>query len=416
MGLFGRNKEGGLLDVIRCDEPEYLVWKWRPPGADAADGPTHRENALRWGSSLRVREGEVAVFVYPRYAGGAPDYIQGPHDQMLRTNNLPVLADLLGLAYDGDSPFQAEVYFFNLAGNNQLRFGLSEFDIFDARFPDLGIPCVVRGTLTFALTDYRQFIKLNQLRHFDLNALREQIRETFARAAKGIIAGLPLEEGTSVFHLERKLDDISERLLLRLAPLLATDFGIHLKRVDIGAIELDREDPHYQQLKLNTADQQTKAIVTQTDISLTNLSENARIQRKETELQAEARNSAMHQLDLQASVLHAAAQNLGGSGGLFAGLSVGGALGQQLGGLAGQLGTPLPPPPPPAPPAPLYHTALNGQPLGTFTLAQLREQAVGGQLTRQHYVWREGMASWEYAGTNAEVAPVFKSVPPPLPA
>ena len=415
MNFFGRNKDGGLLDVIRCDEPEYLVWKWRPAGADDAYA-THRENAIRWGSSLRVREGEVAVFVYPRYASGAPDHIQGPYDQFLWTKNLPVLADLLGLAYDGDSPFQAEIYFFNLAGNNQLRFGIPEFDIFDARFPDLGIPCVVRVTLTFALTDYRQFIKLNQLRHFDLNALREQIRETFTRAAKGIIAGVPLEEGTSVFHLERRLDDISERLLQRLAPLLAADFGIHLKRVDVGAIELDREDPHYQQLKLSTADQQTKTIIIKTDVDLTNLTENARIQRKETELQAEARNSAMHQLDLQASVLRAAAQNLGGSGAsLFTGLSVGGAMGQQLGGLVGQLGTPLPPPPP-APPAPLYHTALNGQPLGTFTLAQLREQALGGQLTQQHYVWREGMASWEYAGTNAEVAPVFKSVPPPLPA
>lgn len=30
MGLFGKNKtnEGGMLDVIRCDEPSYLIWKW----------------------------------------------------------------------------------------------------------------------------------------------------------------------------------------------------------------------------------------------------------------------------------------------------------------------------------------------------------------------------------------------------
>ena len=31
MGLFSR-KEGGLMDVIRCDEENYLVWKWRPAG------------------------------------------------------------------------------------------------------------------------------------------------------------------------------------------------------------------------------------------------------------------------------------------------------------------------------------------------------------------------------------------------
>ena len=59
MGLFGKsNKDGGILNVIRCDEEDYLVWKWRPNGVVSG-----RENAIRWGSSLRVKEGEVAVFV-----------------------------------------------------------------------------------------------------------------------------------------------------------------------------------------------------------------------------------------------------------------------------------------------------------------------------------------------------------------
>ena len=61
MGLFGNKKEGGLMDVIRCDEQKYLVWKWRPSGdADS----TKKENAIRYGSSLRVKDGELAVFVY----------------------------------------------------------------------------------------------------------------------------------------------------------------------------------------------------------------------------------------------------------------------------------------------------------------------------------------------------------------
>ena len=34
MGLFGRGKGGGLMNVIRCDEQEYLVWKWRPEGQE----------------------------------------------------------------------------------------------------------------------------------------------------------------------------------------------------------------------------------------------------------------------------------------------------------------------------------------------------------------------------------------------
>lgn len=61
MALFRRKKEGGLMDVIRCDEQDYLVWKWRPSGAANS---TKKENAIRYGSSLRVKDGEMAVFVY----------------------------------------------------------------------------------------------------------------------------------------------------------------------------------------------------------------------------------------------------------------------------------------------------------------------------------------------------------------
>ena len=63
MGLFDRNnRKGGLMDEIRCDEPSYLIWKWHPSGVQ--QGETVRENSIRWGSSLRVKDGEVAVFVY----------------------------------------------------------------------------------------------------------------------------------------------------------------------------------------------------------------------------------------------------------------------------------------------------------------------------------------------------------------
>lgn len=50
------------MDQIRCDEPSYLIWKWHPSGVQLGRG--NREDSIRWGSSLRVKDGEVAVFVY----------------------------------------------------------------------------------------------------------------------------------------------------------------------------------------------------------------------------------------------------------------------------------------------------------------------------------------------------------------
>ena len=52
MGIFSSKKEGGMADIIRCDEQEYLVWKWRPSGETNS---TKRENIIRYGSSLRIK-------------------------------------------------------------------------------------------------------------------------------------------------------------------------------------------------------------------------------------------------------------------------------------------------------------------------------------------------------------------------
>ena len=109
MALFNKNnRKGGFMDEIRCDEPSYLIWKWHPSGSQT--GENQRENSIRWGSSLRVKDGEVAVFVYKQKDGTMQDFITGPYDQIIKTANFPVLASIVGLAYEGGTPFQAEIY------------------------------------------------------------------------------------------------------------------------------------------------------------------------------------------------------------------------------------------------------------------------------------------------------------------
>ena len=115
------------MDEIRCDEPSYLIWKWHPKGSQQRNN--NRENAIRWGSSLRVKDGEVAVFVYKQKDGEVQDFIVGPFDQIIKTANLPILASVVGLAYEGGTPFQAEVYFINLAHIIQIKFGVPFFAV-----------------------------------------------------------------------------------------------------------------------------------------------------------------------------------------------------------------------------------------------------------------------------------------------
>ena len=153
MGIFNKkNKNGGIADVIRCDQEDYLIWKWHPNGA--LEGDLARETAIRTNSVLRVKDGEVAVFVYKQKDGHNQDFIVGPHDETLKTKNFPILSSIIGLWYEKDTPFQAEVFFINLKRALQIKFGVPYFDIADPRFIDFEAPVAVRGTLTFKIEDY----------------------------------------------------------------------------------------------------------------------------------------------------------------------------------------------------------------------------------------------------------------------
>jgi membrane protease subunit (stomatin/prohibitin family) len=421
MGLFGNKTEGGLMDSIRCDEKDYLIWKWKPSGEANS---TNKENAIRYGSSLRVKDGEMAVFFYKQNNGTIQDFIQGPYDGFIKTDNFPILTSLVSLGWDGNSPFQAEVYFINLSGTVQVKFGTPTFDLFDPRFQDLGIPCNVRGTLTFNLTDYKAFIKLNRLQEFNLEDFKVQIRDFFIRKTKSVTTNIPIEDNLPVMQIERRIDDVADIIKNKLKGNMEEDFGVNLKRLDISAIELDHEHDHYQQLKRITVDQTSKKIEAVTDIEIENMTEMARIARKDAELGVEGKNFSVHQLNQQTDVLKTASDNLGqmsnvnlgGGGGLnpaglMFGMGIGNAMGGQVGGMMGNMNST--PPPPPAQSS--YHISINGQQAGPFSISTLQQMAVTNQFTPMHHVWKSGMAGWELATQIGELSQIFASIPPPPP-
>ena len=453
MALFGK-KEGGLLDVIRCDEETYLIWKWRPAGADAND--TKKENAIRWGSSLRVKDGEVAVFVYKQKDGAMQDFIEGPFDDTIKTANFPVLSSIVGLAFGGGSPFQAEVYFINMAGVIQVKFGVPYFDVFDPRFLDFAVPVAVRGTISFKLADYKAFIKLHRLINFDLEAFNKQIKDAVIKYVKGVVTNIPQEHQIPVMQLERKILQINEIVEGYLKPRLQNDFGVLVSAVDIAALEADKESEGWQQLKGVTQDVAAQTTQAQAAVNIQNMQdtqrinadnmeESLRIQREETQraqkLQTEGANFAAHQLNQQAAVAQAGAaalgqmgasgaMNMNGAGGMnpagmMTGMAMGGALGGQMAGMMNNMmggmnapaggtgGAPGMAPPPP--PVVQYNVAVNGQTSGPFTLEQLTQMAAQGQFTAQSQVWKQGMAGWAAAGTVAELGSVFAAAPPPPP-
>ncbi|MFP9099087.1 SPFH domain-containing protein [Flavobacterium sp. RHBU_24] len=424
MGIFDifRGNDGGFIDVIRCDEDDFLVHKWTPGDGE---GSSKKEYAIRYGSRLVLRPGEGAVFFYPGGDANAVDILYGPANKGIETGNFPVLSGIVGSLFGGESPFTAEVYFFNFERNIQIRFGIPYFDVFDARFPDLGVPCAVRGTLTFTIADITNFIKQYRLQDFSLPELELKIRDFYTRKAKAAVLGILTKAQISVMQAETKLEEISDYILAEVKPELEDNFGIALRRIDITALELDKTSIAYTQLKSATADLQTRIVGVKTEVEITNLTELARIQRKDIEMGVEGKNFAVHQVNLKADVLKTAAGNLGemseveggrGRGGFSAagvitGMALGGAMANQMGGMMGSMDST-----PPPPPAVTYFIAINGQQSGPYTVAQLKEFALSGQFTGEHYIWKQGMAGWEPATDNPAMAEVFGQAPPPPPA
>ena len=447
MGFFGKKSEGGMLDVIRCDEAQYLVWKWRPSG-DA--NTTRKENAIRWGSSLRVKEGEVAVFVYQQENGPNQDFIEGPFDDTIKTANFPVISNIVGSAFAGKSPFQAEVYFINLSANIKVNFRTPYFDVFDPRFTDFPVRLVAGGSYRFNITDYRAFIKLHRLINFEVEQFSDNVRDAVLKQVKGIIANVPADNSIPVLQIGNKLLDINALIGPRVGKVFAEDFGVNLQSLDLASIEIDKETEEYRQLRSVTADLEIATRQKQSEINIRNLdntqainaenlSETLRIQREQAErlaqLQTQQQFLGAHQINQQTAVLSAAANNLGamgemnsgsgnGSGGginpvgLMAGMAVGGAMGGQMANMMNSVGqtmaqaTMTPPPLPQA----AYHVSINGQNSGPFAIAQLQQMAQAGQFAANVHVWKAGMANWELAGNVAELARCFvQAAPPPFP-
>ena len=434
MSLFDRSRRtGGFMDEIRCDEPSYLIWKWHPSGIQVGMG--NRENAIRWGSSLRVKDGEVAVFVYSQYGGITQEYIEGPCDTILNTKNLPILASVIGLAYEGGTPFQAEVYFINLANIIQVKFGVPFFDVYDPRFSDFGVPVAVRGTISFKIADYREFIKLHRLTEFNLEQFQRQIRDAAIRYVKDCVANAPAANNIPVIQIESKTSQINDVIEFDLSERLREDFGVAVSGIDIGAIEIDKSSEGYHQLMAVTKD----IVTTKVEAETQDYVERLRIQREEGQYavhkQTQTANIGAFQVEKQAEVGIAGAEalgrmgengagdvNLGGGDGfnmaaMMASMAVGGAVGNNIAGamnhVMGGIAQPTQAPntPPPIPNI-LYHVACNGQATGPFDMAALQRMASYSELTADTLVWTTGMEQWAKAGTIDELKMLFAEMPP----
>lgn len=424
------------------------MWKWQPKEGVKSK----RENAVRMGSRVAIKEGEVVVFSY-KQKDNAYEYFLGPDTVTLSTANLPILSGIYGLYYGGNSPFPAEIFFINLGKDNKQPIWIDKCSLFDPRYPDFPIPARIKGTMIYNIEDYKGFIKLHRLIDFNEERFEEQVSSAVFSIVKEAVMSIPTKYGIPALHIGNKLTETNQQLTRQLGEELKRDFGVNLIRIDISDVLLDKESDGYKALKSITSDLQAKTYKAQADVSIQNLmdqqqinsmnlEESMRIQREELQraqkLQTETTFIGAHALNQQTDVMKTAATSLGEMGqvdagggvgmnpiGLMSGMMMGGAIGNQMAsmmntmgqGMNQQMNQAMTAPPPP--PVIQYMVLVNGQQSGPFNIEQLAQLKTAGHLSETTYVWKQGMPQWEMVQNVAELAgllqPVANTPPPPPP-
>src|SRR4051812_31722674 len=156
---------GELVDIVEWVDDTHDTMVWRFP---------RRENEIKNGAKLIVRESQVAAFVNE---GQLADVFQ-PGTHTLATQNLPILANLRGWKYGFSSPFKAEVYFVSTRVFTDRKFGTKNpIMLRDAEFGMVRLRAF--GNFAIRITDAGTFVKqiAGTGGRFTLEELDNQLRD-----------------------------------------------------------------------------------------------------------------------------------------------------------------------------------------------------------------------------------------------
>lgn len=277
-----------IIDVLKYDGPNnVLVWKWRPKN----DG--QRQEELRLGTQLVVNQSQQAVFIH---GGQIADVFEaGIHT--LSTENLPILSGLIGLAFGGQSPFKAEVYFFNKAVAMDNKFGLIPFNMIEPNFR-VPIPVTSRGSFAVIIRDIRAFLSqiIGTVPDFEAITLKNYFRGVITEQIKTAIVKISREQNISPLELEAIVIDVSDAVKGIISETLAK-YGLYLELFNIEAIPIVDED---EKVKKVVAEYQR--------LMSQDMEERMRLKRR-------AENLEMYKVERSFDTTEKAAENIGGGDG-----------------------------------------------------------------------------------------------------
>lgn len=223
-----------IIDVVKYDGPNnVLVHKW------GSSSSNNRNEELRLGTQLVVNQSQEACFL----KGGQILDLFGPGTHTLSTKNLPVLSNILGLAFGGESPFKAEIFYINKSVSMDAKFGLTPFNMIEPTFK-VPVPITCRGSFAFVIADSKIFLNkiVGTVANFNSSTLTQFFRGVLVESTKNAITKIAREQQLSPLELESIVVEVANAVRGILASTIK-EYGIELRLFNIEAIPVIDEDP-----------------------------------------------------------------------------------------------------------------------------------------------------------------------------
>ena len=161
------------------------------------------------GSSLTVREGQVAIFM----KDGRIADVFAPGRYKLHTANMPVLTSIMNWTKGFKSPFRCDVYFVDTTQFNGQKWGtVNPFTMRDREFGMIRVRGF--GKYSFRVTDAKLFMQTmaGSQKEFTTDMITEHLRALILSKLTDVIAG----SGFSAVDLSSKLTEFNKIALTSL--------------------------------------------------------------------------------------------------------------------------------------------------------------------------------------------------------
>lgn len=364
-----------LIDVVKCDIVDGEICRKFPS-----------EN-LKIGTQLVVYPSQTAFFV----KGGiiCDTFTAGTYT--IKTENIPILNNIINLPFGGDTPFAAEVWFVNGITKLDMPWGTPQpIQIEDPKYKII-VPVRAHGQYGLKVIEPKTFLEtlVGNMQSFATDKIDQYYKGRIITCLNSIIAQQIIEKHVSVLDINTQLMSLSNECNVLLNQQLAR-YGVEVVEFSIMSINVPQDDESVVRLK-EAKDLAARLTITGTDV---------------------------YQMERSFDVLEKVAANEGIGGqmaAMGAGIGVGVGVGNAVGNMAGNIMNTNPCPPPPISQQKTYYLYINGHQLPNQTIEQIVGYIRSGMANEETLAWTPGMPQWACLSTIPEIACYFSQpTPPPL--